>query len=473
MCAGTGILTKDFASVIDHDKKFNKTCAYPERSHEWVGVFQCSPYLKRYSEADRKARRGNNRNVKSVVRQKVFGIFALSKLKGNTVYDQTVQKDLAYVLRTGKLPAGSRAEWFWRGQRLIGSNTYRPLPDNLKESTAPSPLFQNLKRIVDKRDRCAGQFQGKDAFFSNQEFEDRTATKVVDLSQTSCHGKCYADGASNTCTGHLRQAAKDNEPVSPGTRGLVLFLASKMKKPANRKDDRWMCFDEYLLAFYPEDEFKSEMYTAKKGYDGSTKDHFYSNSGLHRLAARNLRCICTPCITDPRLFSESCTLAGDWCGSVRHYNIEGDTYVNRVRVRPRQEIWTIEEFAATLSAQGTPCQRVVVCHVHDDDNNELDEPFYLARVVREARKIDHDCLVRGNVYKSGHLVVNIKWYLYVGETRGDRIYRLQPGSSSGVVYSVVSIVKNLDGVQFKSYANGKYVLGRDTVQKLTRWLSKN
>lgn len=45
---GTAILIKDFAACIDHDKKFNKTCAYPERSHEWVGVYQCEPYLHHY-----------------------------------------------------------------------------------------------------------------------------------------------------------------------------------------------------------------------------------------------------------------------------------------------------------------------------------------------------------------------------------------------------------------------------------------
>ena len=42
---------------------------------------------------------------------------------------------------------------------------------------------------------------------------------------------------------------------------------------------------------------------------------------------------------------------------------------------------------------------------HEDDENELDEPFYLARVVSTARKIAEDCIVGGNEYKSGHYVV--------------------------------------------------------------------
>ena len=69
--------------------------------------------------------------------------------------------------------------------------------------------------------------------------------------------------------------------------------------------------------------------------------------------------------------------------------------------------------------------------------------------------IDRDCLVGGNGYSTGDLVVNIKWYCYVDSSRGDRIYRLQPGSSTGVVYGVKSIIKDLIGIRFKCYEHGK------------------
>lgn len=468
---GTAILIKDFAACIDHDKKFNKTCAYPEKSHEWVGVYQCRPYLHKYTEAQRKQRR-KFRTVKSVVRQKVFGICAFSKRKGDTVFDQTVQRDLVHVLKTGRLPAGSDCEWFWRGSRLLGSCTTRPLPDSLVEATIEKPLHPGLLRLLDKRDRCGAQFQGLHAFYSNQEFESRTKTKVVDLSQTSCHGKSAADGFSNCPTAHLRVAAKDNEPVGPGTRGLVLFLASKMTKPSSAKTDNWMSFDENLVAYYPEESFDKTLYTAKAGYDGSSQDHFYTNSGLHRLAARHLRCICGPCMTDPKLYSSKCQLK-EWCGGIRHYNLEPDVSVGRVNARPSRDILSVEEFATTLGTAGEPCERVVVCIVHEDDVNELDEPFYLARIVSKARTLDKRCLVGGNEYDAGHIVVNIKWYLYTGDSRGDRLYRLQPGDRRGVVYSVTSIVRNISGIKFKKYENGRYVLDRNTVNKLTRWLSTN
>jgi len=57
--------------------------------------------------------------------------------------------------------------------------------------------------------------------------------------------------------------------------------------------------------------------------------------------------------------------------------------------------------------------------------------------------------------------------------RGDRLYRLQPGDRRGVLYSVSSIVRNISGIKFKKYENSRYILNRNTVNKLTRWLSTN
>lgn len=353
---------------------------------------------------------------------------------------------------------------------MLGSSTTRPLPGTLVEATTAEPLHPGLTRLIDKRDRCAAQFQGQNAFYSNQEFESRTKIKVVDLSQTSCHGKSAADGFSNTPTAHLRNAAKENEPVGPGVRGLVLFLASKMLTPSSPKTDNWLSFDEVLVAYYPEEAFDKTLYMAKAGYEGSSQDHFYTNSGLHRIATRHLRCLGESCLKDPKLFSSDCHLK-QWCGDVRHYNLEGDTTVGRVDARPSRDILTVAQFATTLGTAGEPCERVVVCIVHEDDQNELDEPFYLARIVSKARNLDKACLIGGNECEAGHVVVNIKWYLFTGTSRGDRYYRLQSGSKKGVVYSVSSIVRNMSGVKFKKYENGRYVLDRNTVNRLKRWLS--
>ena len=464
-------MTKDFAAVVDHDRKFNKTCSHPERSHEMVGVYQCSPYLHTYTDVQRKRRWKKYRSIRSTVRQKVFVIFAFSKRKGDTTFDQTVLADLVHFMKKGKLRSGSRCEWFYKGERVMGSSTVNPLTEKLKEATTATPLHPDLKRLCDKRDRCTGQYQGKDAFLAIQEFKERNdGTEVVDNSQTSCHGKCEADGASNTTTGHLRTAAKEGEPVGPGTRGLVLFAADKMRKTASAKSDSWMSFDEYIVAYYPEETFDSTLYEAKAGYDGSSNDHFYTRGGLHRLAARHLRCICPNCMSSPRMYSESCTLT-EWCGKVRYHNlIKADARSRGEDVRPSPTIETLEKFASTLGPHGTPLTRVVVCAIHEDDTNELDEPFYLARVVSKARQLSTDCLVGGNEYKAGDFVVNIRWYIYVDNSRGDRVYRLQPGSAKGVVYSVKSIVKNITGIQFKSYVNGKYTLGKTSVKRLINYL---
>ena len=119
----------------------------------------------------------------------------------------------------------------------MGSCTDKPLTEKLREASKPTPLHPELKRLCNKRDRCAGQYQGANAFFSTQEFKHRNedGVGVVDNSQTSCHGKSYADGASNTTTGHLRTTVKQSEPVGPGTRGLALFAADKMRQTPSKK----------------------------------------------------------------------------------------------------------------------------------------------------------------------------------------------------------------------------------------------
>lgn len=203
-------------------------------------------------------------------------MYAFSKRKGDCTFDQTVLKDLVHVMKHGRLKAGSKCEWFFSGRRLKGSSTTHALPANLVEATdAEPPLHPGLLRLVMKRDRCAGQFQGANAFYSTQEFKARNGCNAVDLSQTSCHGKGHADGASNTPTNALRMAAKAGDPVSAGTRGLVLFLADKMRTPSSRKSG-WMSFDAYIVAYYPLDAFDESLYDAKEGYDGSSKDHFYT-----------------------------------------------------------------------------------------------------------------------------------------------------------------------------------------------------
>ena len=113
-------------------------------------MYQCQPYLHKYSEDARRKRRGKNRNVRSVVRQQVFGIFALSKRKGDTTFDMTVQTDLVHVMKYGTVPSGSKSEWFWSGTRLMGSNTAQSPPAKLEEATTPHPLHSSLLLVTSK-----------------------------------------------------------------------------------------------------------------------------------------------------------------------------------------------------------------------------------------------------------------------------------------------------------------------------------
>lgn len=46
------------------------------------------------------------------------------------------------------------------------------------------------------------------------------------------------------------------------------------------------------------------------------------------------------------------------------------------------------------------------------------------------------------------------------------IYKLQSGCARGVVYSVGSIVRNVTGIRFDKFENGRYFLGRNIVKDL-------
>ena len=65
-----------------------------------------------------------------------------------------------------------------------------------------------------------------------------------------------------------------------------------------------------------------------------------------------------------------------------------------------------------------------------------------------------------------HLIVNIKWYQYVRDSRGDRMYKLQSGCARGVTHSVGSIMRNVSGVSFDRCEKDKYILSRATVNKI-------
>ena len=62
--------------------------------------------------------------------------------------------------------------------------------------------------------------------------------------------------------------------------------------------------------------------------------------------------------------------------------------------------------------------------------------------------------------------------VYIDSSRDDRIYKLQPGSAKGVVYTALTLlVRNITGIKFKSYCSGKYILGKQSVRRLKNYLS--
>ena len=285
------------------------------------------------------------------------------------VYDMNVQCDLMHLVKRGCLPPGCKAEWFIDGKRIVGSSTDKDLPDNLSDDTEPMiPLSEFLHLLIQKRDGCAEQFQGLHAFYSVQQFWNRTGIALVDLRNVSNHGKCVCDGCSNGPKYAVRRAANADIKLSPGCRGLVLYLAANMKKPKQEDDYSWMKFSKYIFAYYPEEAFAIKDFKAKQGYAGSSKDHFYSNAPTGNcLTCRNRWCGCSACMNSSTLWSTKCTWT-DIVGPVRHCQLQPALPFDQ-RPRPqRMETIVFEEFCCQLYDINRPVsQQVVACRRHPDD----------------------------------------------------------------------------------------------------------
>lgn len=137
-------------------------------------------------------------------------------------------EDLVYILNTGRVPEGSKLEWFADGARLLGGDHSQSLGEfGLVEADSATPFASpKIEHMMVKRDGSAYQYQGAGNFRATQTFKARTGIALTDNRNPAQHGKGSADGASNVATGTLKAGVKQNHTLEPGTRNVVLYLAS-------------------------------------------------------------------------------------------------------------------------------------------------------------------------------------------------------------------------------------------------------
>ena len=425
----------DFSSVLHSIREFEGTCFHPEPHQCNVVYATHSPRIVTTEEIKEKHPRTGKQMEKSGIEQRVMAtndvFFAMSKTKPSAAYHQGCLNDVVSLLKNGHMSAGSHGEAFLNGKRFpphpddanLGDANLDdaelddlpdlvdlPLPDGLTEMTREERLCPLVEALHQRRDGCAGQFQGKSAFLGNQSLSARTGLRFTDCRNPSHHGKCLADGATQVLKGNIWRSRNDSYP--DGTQGLVRHLAQKFPSPLeNRKARHYVggsglhSASRYIYMYYPTDCFDKKLVDAKEGYAGSSKDHYYVSKGSTNdaeLLRREDICTCDHCIHGEHV---DCSLPHLY------------PRPSRVRIQPRQEV---EQRVTRNSNEAfeTFCDNlkrgdVVVVRIHNSQRAEYPEDeYWLGRLSGSPRKLSRSeaGMRASNHFNVGWYVVNVKWF---------------------------------------------------------------
>ena len=301
----------DFASDIHAKREHDRTCSFPETHkcevHHLTFNSKFLPIDRDYQKLHPKSYQLlRKRGVERVLRPENIVVFCFSKAKASAAYNQQATTNIISIMKTGKLPVGSKCEAFYCGKRIEGGDRtgFPPLPDKLNEWTDMEPLYSDLRRWRRSRDGCAAQYQGKGAFLGWQTMKARHSIECEDRRKITMHGKDVADGDGSAVSGMVRNSFKDD--YGSGSQNLVRHLAHKHPTPKSERRTRYFgqkgyyATTQYIYMFIPEDGIDLVLVAADAGYGQSSKDHYYRSMGATIEASRLLRreraCGCQPCL---------------------------------------------------------------------------------------------------------------------------------------------------------------------------------
>lgn len=176
----------DFASQIEHTRGNIETCQFAGKSNCFVAV---ASFNSRRVEVPPTQRRGRLATVTHRIMQDNMNFYApracgvrekLPKLTGTASawrcqasYQAMGQLMLYNIITTGKLSkrwGDLGCEAFCDGERVLGSCTELPLPEELTEATVAAPFCSAPIRMYHHsiRDGCCNQYQCLHAFLRAQ-----------------------------------------------------------------------------------------------------------------------------------------------------------------------------------------------------------------------------------------------------------------------------------------------------------------
>ena len=294
------------------------------------------------------------------------------------------------------------------------------------------PLFGDVRRIRRRRDGCAAQYQGRKAFRGWQSLKARTGCDLCeDCRNTKNHGKCTCDGLGHALKTNIYRLADDD--YGPGTRNLLRQLALRFPGPRKSRQTRYaktcvsrgggnvgiLSPDSYLYIFYPSDSFKTELVDAKKGYEQSSKDHYYQSKGADAndcsFLRREMVCTCYPCLLGS--FND-CLLQRRFVDKATEMRISASTKLSEVVIRGGT---LLEDFCERLKKG----DNVVVRIAREDRGKNPDENYFIARLLEKPHQLQKGGTDGTNRFNAGWYVAQIQWYnFFKCDQRGSRFYKL-------------------------------------------------
>ena len=489
------IAHSDFAATISVARSAEATGAFSQTTQLFVSVITHDPRLMHVSDLPKGKRRTRleKDGVKCYPYADTTVVFAFSNANNDTKFYHSVACQVMEVLHTGAAPARSKMEFIMDGVRLSGSDTSQTLRDDLVEyseaSGQPKPIIQSghsgrsyvklcddrvsfqladqdgappveqRSKLLELRDGCKAQFQGRNGFLHYALFERITGVGLANVCCEAENGKGAADGCSRVVSQGSRTLALQGENPGAESRGLFELIAAKRQRPTVPRIEKesLTAVTQHLFVYGgPADGSALADCRAHAGYDGSTKDHHFMMDPSSRAANprgcdlgyiqhTNRACPCDRCLSGK---PDDCSVRRLFKNARGRHMIERKKGI-ACRAASRSRV-------TTAWVNSVKVGTVVVVRVHADEPNELNELYYLGVVDR-----DHDddllcwrnkktqAVGQGNVVNKNVWLVRFRWLHYrpaavasspsAADKAQYRAYQFQPCETT-VVFPAAGVV---------------------------------
>jgi len=434
----------DFAARFEAMRENVVTCEFGESVADAVYVWGHGAYGERTADlpAGRRQKSLFKRGIKVTVRQHVQCVFAMSEVRGSAAYHATAFRDQMHIFKHGTVPDNSKAEWFYKGQRLMGGDrtNYGVLPVGIIEATGPLCIIEGIECVDLDRDGCTGQYQGLHNFRFIQTSKALNKVEHREVRAPPGHGKGIHDSAGAGPGRAIAGGARAGASAPPGVRGVVLHLVQIKPRPTNDKQYHLWAHDQpYLYAYISKSAIDSMLANAEKGYKQSSLDFEYLSVGetvnTSELRVRRDWCICAPCAVRDFAKCEMRGVFGVAGSKFRSVTIRASAAVERRQTRGAGEL---QEFAKKVKVG-----QLLVTRVHADDASEED-CYFLCKVTRKPWQLTKKQVFGGNEYGKGWWVFRMHWFKFDSEdASGNRKYTLLNTVRQGITFNLNAVARNL------------------------------